>query len=219
MNKQFLSVFLVAIVSLLFGFQTTAQAQNNQFLGVWHYEIPDAGPGYDKGSLVFTEKDGETICVVKLEAGDVTANDLKIKGDSVTFSTSVQGSTYKVGLKLENKKLLGTVESVQGSVQMTAVKSNPLMGEWLYEVSEAPYGYEKGSLIFSEKDGQMNCVIKLEAGELTVSELKIENEKITFTTSVDGNAINCFLTFENDKLVGKVDSPEGPKTITATKKM
>lgn len=93
-----------------------------------------------------------------------------------------------------------------------------LLGEWIYEVSEAPYGYDKGSLIFSEKDGQTACVIKLEAGELEVSNLKVEKEKISFTTNVDGSEVNVELIMENEILTGKVDSPEGPKTLTAVKK-
>ncbi len=97
-------------------------------------------------------------------------------------------------------------------------KNEPLIGEWTYEVSDAPYGYEKGSLIFSEKDGKTVCVIKLEAGELEVIDLKIDKEKITFSTTVDGNVINVDLTLDKDKLTGKVDSPEGPKTLTAVKK-
>jgi hypothetical protein len=73
-------------------------------------------------------------------------------------------------------------------------------------------------LIFAEKDGQMTCVVKLEAGELAVNNLKIEDNKISFVTLVDGNSINVELTLEKNKLSGKVDSPEGPKTLTALKK-
>jgi hypothetical protein len=98
------------------------------------------------------------------------------------------------------------------------VKNKQLLGEWLYQVSDAPYGYEKGSLIFSEKDGQTVCVVKLEAGELAVNDLKIEKGKITFTATVEGNPVKVELTRENNKLSGKVDSPEGPKTLTAVKK-
>lgn len=97
-------------------------------------------------------------------------------------------------------------------------KENPILGEWVYEVSDAPYGYEKGSLIFSEREGQTVCVIKLDAGELETSNLKIDKEKITFTSYVEGNPVNVQLTHEKDKLTGTVDSPEGPKTITAVKK-
>ena len=98
------------------------------------------------------------------------------------------------------------------------VKSKPILGEWLYEVSDAPYGYEKGSLIFSEKEGKTTCVIKLEAGELAVNDLKIEKEKVSFSTTVDGNPINVEQKKKKNKLTGKVDTPEGPKTLTALKK-
>lgn len=112
---------------------------------------------------------------------------------------------------------LSLILSISLNIQ-AETKKKPILGEWLYEVSEAPTGYEKGSLIFSEKEGQTVCVIKLEAGELTVSDLKIDKEKVSFTTSVDGNSINVELTRDDNKLSGKVDTPEGPKTLTAVKK-
>lgn len=216
MKTHFLSLFLLTM--LWCGLQSNAQDKNKPFLGEWLYEIPDAGPGYDKGNLIFSEKDGEIICIVKLQGGEITANDLKIEGDSISFATFVQGSSYNIRLKLENEKLLGTVKSSEGSIQMTAIKSVPILGEWLYEVSEAPYGYEKGSLIFTETDGKITGVVKLEAGELPINDLKIEKDSVIFTSMVDGSNINIALKLEKDKLIGKVDSPEGPKTLTALKK-
>lgn len=114
--------------------------------------------------------------------------------------------------------LFAAIVTISGNQLQAEVKNKPLLGEWVYEVTDAPYGYEKGSLIFAEKDGQTTCVVKLEAGELAVSNLKVEKNKITFTTSVDGNSINVELTRDKNKLSGKVDSPDGPKTITALKK-
>jgi hypothetical protein len=214
MKSHFLPLFLLTMLC----FSLQSKAQDKPFLGDWLYEIPEAGPGYDKGNLIITEKDGNTICIVKLQEAEITASNLKIVGDSLCFSTDVQGSSYQIRLKLENKKLIGTVESSQGSVQMTAVKFVPVLGEWLYEVSEAPYGYEKGSLIFTETDGKIAGVVKLEAGELPINDLKIENDSVIFTTMVDGSSINIALKLEKDKLVGKVDSPEGPKILTALRK-
>src|ERR1035437_10155285 len=95
------------------------------------------------------------------------------------------------------------------------MKNKSLIGEWLYTVSDAPYGYEKGSLIFSEKSGQTVCVIKVEAGELEASNLKIEKKNISFTTLVEGNPINIALTRNKNKLTGNVQTPEGPKTLIA----
>lgn len=115
--------------------------------------------------------------------------------------------------------LLFVVVSVFANFQVQADNKNKqILGEWLYEVSEAPYGYEKGSLIFTETDGKIAGVVKLEAGELPINDLKIEKDSVTFTTMVDGSSINVALKFEKNKLVGKVDSPEGPKTLTAIKK-
>lgn len=114
--------------------------------------------------------------------------------------------------------LLAAIVTLSGNQLQAEVKNKSLLGEWVYEVTDAPYGYDKGSLIFADKDGETTCIVKLEAGELAVSDLKIEDNKITFTTSVDGSSINVVLTKEEDKLTGLVDSPEGPKTITALKK-
>jgi hypothetical protein len=98
------------------------------------------------------------------------------------------------------------------------VDNKELLGEWLYQVTEAPYGYEKGSLIFSEKDGKTTGIVKLEAGELQISELKIVKDSVSFVTYVDGSPINVKLKLAEKKLAGTVDSPEGPKAIVAEKK-
>lgn len=122
------------------------------------------------------------------------------------------------------KKVLGifimfsTILMVSASQVRAEVKNKQLLGEWVYEVSDAPYGYEKGSLIFTEKDGKTVCTIKLEAGEMPAENLRIEGNKISFSALVEGNTVNIELTHEKDKLIGKADSPEGPKTITAKKK-
>jgi hypothetical protein len=114
--------------------------------------------------------------------------------------------------------LLAVVMLFSSSILQAETKSKPILGEWLYEVSDAPYGYEKGSLIFSEKEGKTVCVVKVEAGELVASNLKIVKDIISFTTVVEGNPVNVELKLEKNKLSGKADSPEGPKTITAVRK-
>jgi hypothetical protein len=108
---------------------------------------------------------------------------------------------------------------VFNTFQVTAKdKKNPLIGEWVYEVSDAPDAYKTGTLVFSEKEGELICAIKLEAGELPASNLKVEDDKITFVSYVEGSPVNVMLTLDKDKLIGTVESPEGPKEITAVKK-
>lgn len=97
-------------------------------------------------------------------------------------------------------------------------KNKSLLGEWLYEVSDVPPEYETGSLIFSENEGQTVCVIKMEVGEIPVSNLVIEKKKITFSAYADGNEVKFEFIREKDKLSGKIDSHEGIKIMTAVKK-
>ncbi len=97
-------------------------------------------------------------------------------------------------------------------------KNKQILGEWTYQVTDAPYGYDKGSLIFSEVKGQTVCVIKLDAGELAVSDLKIVKNKLTFSTSVQGSTVSIELLRDKNKMTGKADTPEGPKTLIAIKK-
>lgn len=121
--------------------------------------------------------------------------------------------------KLFNVMLLFVLTTTFTSLNAnTEVKKNPILGEWIYEVSDAPYGYEKGSLIFSEKEGKTVCVVKLEAGELTANNLLVDKEKVSFSVIVDGSPVEVKLIREKDKLNGTVDSPEGPKSIKAIKK-
>ena len=93
-----------------------------------------------------------------------------------------------------------------------------VIGEWKYEVPSAPYGYEKGVLILSEKEGKLAGVVKFEDG------YKIELKNITFAEGVfkcglyvDYEYVSIKAKVEGKKLTGAVDTPEGEMKITATK--
>jgi hypothetical protein len=122
-------------------------------------------------------------------------------------------------MKKQFAMVLLAVFTLTAFVASAEEKNKPLLGEWAYEVSDAPYGYEKGLLVFSEKDGQLACKVKLESSaELQVNNLKVEKNKITFSVMVEYNQVNIELQREGNKLTGKADSPEGPKEMTAVKK-
>ena len=87
-----------------------------------------------------------------------------------------------------------------GNQLRAEVKNKSLLGEWLYEVSEAPYGYEKGSLIFSEKDGQTVCIVKLEAGELATSELKLKTIKFPSSLRLTETRLMLCLHWKKENL-------------------
>ena len=93
-----------------------------------------------------------------------------------------------------------------------------IVGEWKYEAPSAPYGYEKGSLIISEKEGVLAGVVKFEDG------YKIELKKITYAEGVfkcglyvDYEYVSIKAKIDGKNMKGAVATPEGDMPITATK--
>ncbi len=106
-----------------------------------------------------------------------------------------------------------------GVVNAAVSQSNKgIVGEWKYEAPAAPYGYEKGSLIITEKEGKLVGQVKFEDG------YKIELKNITFAEGVfkcglyvDYEYVSIKAKVEGKKMKGAVDTPEGEMPITATK--
>ncbi|NOR76802.1 MAG: hypothetical protein GQ525_16790 [Draconibacterium sp.] len=106
-----------------------------------------------------------------------------------------------------------------GVVNATVSQGNKeIVGEWKYEAPSAPYGYEKGSLIISEKEGALAGVVKFEDG------YKIELKKITYAEGVfkcglyvDYEYVSIKTKVEGKNMKGAVTTPEGDMPITATK--
>ncbi len=96
--------------------------------------------------------------------------------------------------------------------------NNDVVGEWKYEVPSAPYGYEKGVLVLSEKEGKLTGQVKFEDG------YKIELKNVTYTDGVfkcglyvDYEYVSIKAKIDGKKLAGAVDTPEGEMKITASK--
>lgn len=108
---------------------------------------------------------------------------------------------------------------VAGSVNATVSQVNKdLVGNWKYEVPTAPYGYEKGTMVFSEKDGKLVGEVKFADG------YKIEMKNVTFEEGVlkcglyvDYEYISVKAKIEGNKLTGAANTPDGEMKLTAEK--
>ncbi len=106
-----------------------------------------------------------------------------------------------------------------GNVNAAVSQSNKeIIGEWKYEAPAAPYGYEKGVLAISEKDGKLVGQVKFEDG------YKIELKNVTYAKGVfkcglyvDYEYVSVKAKIDGKKMKGTVDTPEGEMPITATK--
>ena len=93
-------------------------------------------------------------------------------------------------------------------ISMSAFSSNPeknLIGEWKFEVTEAPYEYQKGKLVFERSNEDIKGkVIFDRAGNVSISNIEIEaeSEKITLTLYVEGTRVKVIGTIDEDKFSG-----------------
>ena len=67
------------------------------------------------------------------------------------------------------------VAIVAGTVNAAVATGNSdVVGEWKYEVPTAPYGYEAGTIVITEKEGKLTGQVKFEDG------YKIDLKNVTF---------------------------------------
>jgi hypothetical protein len=96
--------------------------------------------------------------------------------------------------------------------------NNDVVGEWKYEVPMAPYGYESGTIVLSEKEGKLVGEVKLNDG------YKIDLKNVTYADGVlkcglyvDYEYVSIKAKIEGKTLTGAVDTPEGEMKMTAKK--
>ena len=121
MKKLFVLAFLFVVVSAAIA--APAQKGNKDVIGEWKYEVSSAPEGYNKGSLIISEKEGKLAGEVKFSDG------YKIELKNVTY----EDGTFKCGLyvdyeyvsvqaKIEDKAMNGTVNSPEGEMKLKAEK-------------------------------------------------------------------------------------------------
>ncbi|WP_321343999.1 hypothetical protein [uncultured Draconibacterium sp.] len=93
-----------------------------------------------------------------------------------------------------------------------------VIGEWKYEVPNAPYGYNAGNLVFEVKEGKLTGHVKLEDGyKIDLKDITYEDGVLKFGLYVDYDYVTLKITIEGEEMKGIVNSPEGEIPITAKK--
>ncbi len=121
MKKLFVIAFLMAVVS---GTVFASVTQNNkEVVGEWKYEVPTAPYGYEKGVLVFNEKEGKLVGEVKFEDGyKIELKNITYTENTVTCGLYVDYEYVSVKAKVEGKKMTGAVNTPEGEMKITAEK-------------------------------------------------------------------------------------------------
>ena len=108
---------------------------------------------------------------------------------------------------------------IAGSFNASAkVKKKDVIGDWKYEAPTAPYGFEKGTFAFSDKDGKLEGkLILLDGSSFQLESVKLEKDVLTFSLYVEGGYVMANFKIDGDSLSGAVSSPDGDLKVTAQK--
>ena len=105
------------------------------------------------------------------------------------------------------------------NTQASVTANKDVVGSWKYEVAGAPYGYEKGTLVFTEKEGKLVGEVNFADGyKIEMKEVKIEEGGIVKCgLYVDYEYISVKVKLEGTKMTGSVNTPDGELKLKADK--
>lgn len=93
-----------------------------------------------------------------------------------------------------------------------------IKGEWKFESPSAPYGYEKGSIVVSEKENKLTGEIIFTDGyKIALKNVSYTDGNLKCTVTIDYSDVLIKGTVEGSKMKGTADSPEGALPFTAEK--
>ncbi|QGY47364.1 hypothetical protein GM418_27960 [Maribellus comscasis] len=106
-----------------------------------------------------------------------------------------------------------------GTAQTIGAKSNKtIVGEWKFNSPSAPYGYDKGSIIISEKDGNLAGEIKFADGyKMDLKKVNFEENTFTCSLYVDYELVEIKAEIKGTKMSGNANSSGGKMPFTADK--
>lgn len=93
------------------------------------------------------------------------------------------------------------------------------VGEWAFNVNQAPWEYYRGTVIFEEnEEGELTGVIHFHTGQqLTIASITLEGDELTFDVTVDGYDVRSIVNIGEDELSGHVVTMEGNMPFTAVR--
>ncbi len=104
----------------------------------------------------------------------------------------------------------------------TTLTKKDILGEWKFESTYAPYGYDKGTIVFQEKEKEKEKTIIghikfAEGTKVDIKNAKIEEGALKFSITVEYYDVPIKATVEKGILKGAASTPEGNINFEAKK--
>ncbi len=104
------------------------------------------------------------------------------------------------------------------SQTITAKNDKNILGEWKFNCPDAPYGYNKGTIIVSEKDGALAGEVKFADGyKMALKKVKFEENVFSCSLYVDYENVEIKGKVEGKKMKGDAGTSQGKMPFTADK--
>lgn len=84
-------------------------------------------------------------------------------------------------------------------------------GSWTYSAPYAPYGYETGTIVLTQKDQKSTALVEIGYSKLENIEVTQKEEKLLFSLFIEGTTVEVMLSPNGkDELIGtaQVDGSE-----------
>ncbi len=99
-----------------------------------------------------------------------------------------------------------------------AQSNKSLVGEWKYNVPQAPYGYDKGVISFTEKEKTLSGDVTFDSGyKVKTQNVSMKNDTLRVGVYVESEYVNVLTIVKGNKMEGTVDSSQGKMNFKAEK--
>ncbi len=155
-------------------------------------------------------------------------SNVKFDGQKLTFTRTIRFGdnefTMDYAGTLKDGKLMGTLSSDRGDFPANGVKIKPMppvVGVWDLAYTIGDRDITSRLTVSQKPDGALDARWTSQMGESTISNVKLENGKLTFDRAVKFNDREFKMTFEGtaqgDKLTGASKSDMGEIPVTGTR--
>ncbi len=105
-----------------------------------------------------------------------------------------------------------------GFLFLSLAQEKKAVGNWAYEVSQAPYGYEKGNIKILSTDKRLVGEVSFYGGyKVKLQDIVVKSDTLKARAFVEGENISIVAKIVNEKMDGKVDTSMGVMPLKATK--
>ncbi len=96
-------------------------------------------------------------------------------------------------------------------------KHRKLIGTWSYEALDAPYQYQKGEIVFVNKDNKLSGYMMVNEYKIDVEEIVVIKKNVTFKVNVEGEMVTFNMNYKRKIMAGTATYSGGSIDITGTK--